>query len=133
MKNNSINVELKSHFLRLYQIALADENFSHLELHMLYKFAEERAVSKSDLDDILTHFTGDVIIPETLEKKIEYLYDFAKMIWADEIITDEERSLFKKYIKKFGFQESYIDELCDYLLDSAVQGKSKENILNELK
>jgi hypothetical protein len=32
-----ITIELKSHFLRLYQMALADDNFDILELQMLFR------------------------------------------------------------------------------------------------
>ena len=51
----NISTELKSHFLRLYQIAFTDDNFDVLELQMLYKFAEERGISKDQLNDILLH------------------------------------------------------------------------------
>lgn len=104
----TILVELKSHFLRLYQIALTDENFSHLEMQLLYRFAEERGISELELDNILTGYAGEVIIPKRLAGKIEYLYDFAQMIWADEVITDDERIAMKKYIKKFEFLDENI-------------------------
>lgn len=129
----NITTELKSHFLRLYQIALADENFSHLEMQLLYKFAEERAISKIELDAILTGYAGDVIVPQTLGKKIEYLYDFALMIWADEVVSSDEEITLKKYIKVFGFIEENIDELSAYLLKSAKEHKPKNEILEELK
>ncbi|GFZ91096.1 hypothetical protein GCM10011531_23590 [Aquaticitalea lipolytica] len=129
----NINTELKSHFLRLYQIALSDENFSHLEMQLLYKFAEERAISKIELDAILTGYAGDVIVPQTLEMKIEYLYDFALMIWADEVVSIDEEITLKKYIKVFGFIEENIDELSAYLLRSAKEHKPKNEILAELK
>lgn len=133
MEEIIITAELKSHFLRLYQIALSDDNFSHLEMQLLYKFAEERAVSKIELDTILTAHSGDVIIPETLENKIEYLYDFALMIWADHIVSKDEEIALKKYIKNFGFLDENVDDLSEYLLDSAKQDKSKTEILKELK
>ena len=129
----NINTELKSHFLRLYQIALSDENFSHLEMQLLYKFAEERAISKIELDAILTGYAGDVIVPQTLEMKIEYLYDFALMIWADEVVSIDEEITLKKYIKVFGFIEENIDELSAYLLRSAKEHNPKNEILAELK
>jgi len=129
----NINTELKSHFLRLYQIALSDENFSHLEMQLLYKFAEERAISKIELDAILTGYAGDVIVPQALEMKIEYLYDFALMIWADEVVSIDEEITLKKYIKVFGFIEENIDELSAYLLRSAKEHKPKNEILAELK
>lgn len=132
MNKTDIPAKLKSHFLRLYQIALSDENFSPLEMQLLYKFAEERNISHSELDEILTGHAGDIIIPETTEKRIEYLYDFALMIWADGVITDDERIALKKYIKKFEFLDENVEELSFYLLESAQLNKSKEEILNEL-
>jgi len=128
-----ITTELKSHFLRLYQIALADENFSHLEMQLLYKFAEERGISELELDDILTGYAGEVIVPELLEEKMAYLYDFALMIWADKLITEDERVAMKKYIRKFEFIDDVVEELCAYLLKSAQQNKKRQDILNELK
>lgn len=133
MEGLIISTELKSHFLRLYQIALSDDNFSHLEMQLLYKFAEERAISRVELDDILTGYAGDVLIPETIEKKIEYLYDFALMIWADNIISTDEEIALKKYIKSFGFLEENVEDLAAYLLDSAKLNKPKNEILKELK
>ncbi|WP_299522519.1 hypothetical protein [Winogradskyella sp.] len=128
-----ISIELKSHFLRLYQMAFADDNFDVLEMQMLYKFAEERGVTREQLDDILlnpSHIPG---IPKTLEEKIEYLYDLALMIWADNIVTDDEKNTLKKYCLKFGFIEENIEELCQFLLDNAKQKLPKENLIELLK
>lgn len=132
MEKTTIPLQLKSHFLRLYQIALSDENFNHMEMQLLYDFAEERGISKTDLDSILTGSIGEVTIPETLEERIEYLYDFAQMIWADEKITEDEMNAFKKYCKKFEFLDENVDELTEYLLDNAKQKNSLSKILEEL-
>lgn len=132
MEKIMISAELKSHFLRLYQIALSDENFSHLEMQLLYKFAEERGITEIELDYILIGSAGKVIVPESIEKKIEYLYDFALMIWADDIVTEDEKIALKKYIIKFEFSEETVEELSTYLLKSAKEEKSKEDLLNEL-
>lgn len=127
-----ISIELKSHFLRLYQIALSDDNFSHLEMQLLYKFAEEREVSKTELEEILKGHSGNIIIPETIEKKLEYLYDFALMIWADGVATEDEKTTLKKYIIKFQFEKENVEALSMYLLESAKKNKSKESLLKEL-
>lgn len=132
MEKTEITVQLKSHFLRLYQIALSDENFSHLEMQLLYKFAEERNVSGEELDKILTGSIGEITIPETLEERMEYLYDFAVMIWADQKITKDELSTLKKYCRKFEFLDENVDALAEYLLESAKENKSKTEFLNEL-
>lgn len=121
MGKTTIPSELKSHFLRLYQIALTNENLSHLEMQLLYRFAKERGISELELDNILTGYAREVIIPKRLAEKIEYIYDFAQMIWADEVITDDERMAMKKYIKKFEFLDENIEKLFSYLLNSVKQ------------
>ena len=132
MEKAEIPIQLKSHFLRLYQIALSDENFNHLEMQLLYRFAEERNVSSEELDKILTGSVGEITIPGTLEERMEYLYDFAVMIWADKEITTDELNTLKKYCRKFEFLDENIDALAEYLLQSAKEEKSKEEFLNEL-
>lgn len=132
MEEKVISEEIKSHFLRLYQIALADEEFSPLEMKLLYQFANERNISNTQLDEILVAHSGVITIPKTLEKRIEYLYDFAQMIWADAVVTDDEYNALKKYCRKFDFLEEKIIPLTDYLIESAKEGKSKESILQEL-
>lgn len=133
MEEIIISTELKSHFLGLYQIALSDGEFSVLEVKMLYEFAKERGVSKEYLDKILLHETNTVVlIPDDVAKKIEYLCDFATMIWADGIVTDDERNILEKYIKSFGFLDENIALLATYLLDATKEGKTKQEIFNEL-
>lgn len=127
-----ITNELKSHFLRLYQIAFVDDDFDVLELQMLYKFAEERGISREQLNEILLNPSHDSSIPETKEERISYLYDLAIMIWADKKITEDEYITLKKYCKKFGFLDENINDITDYLLDCAKKGIKKEVLINEI-
>jgi hypothetical protein len=126
--------KLKAHFLRLYQMAICDDNFSKLELKMLYKFAEERGVTAKNLDEILLNpIDSKNTLPILLEEKIDYLYDLTVMIWVDEKIDDNERSALEKYIQLFGFIEENVSTIADYLLESVKNGKTKNEIINELQ
>lgn len=127
-----ITNELKSHFLRLYQMAFVDDDFDVLELKMLYKFAEERGISKEQLNEILLNPSHDSSIPETKEERISYLYDLAIMIWIDKKVTEDEYITLKKYCKKFGFLEENITEMVDYLIDCAQKNIKKEVLINEI-
>jgi uncharacterized tellurite resistance protein B-like protein len=128
-----ISTELKSHFLRLYQIAIADDDFANIELEMLYKFAKDRGIGRENLVDLLTEPTDfSSHIPETLEKRVEYLYDFACMIWADGQVTDDEYNTLKKYCRKFDFLEENVIPMTDFLIESAKQNLPKEEILANL-
>jgi hypothetical protein len=127
-----ISNELKSHFLRLYQMAITDDNFSPLELKMLYRFAKERDIPSNELDKILLTASEEFAIPETLEKRIEYLYDFALMIWADKKVTNDEVITLMKYCKKFEFLDENIEDLAKYLIDCAQKDLSKEAIIHQI-
>lgn len=130
---NTMSLELKSHFLRLYQMALSDDQFDVLELQMLYHFADERGIPKEELDKLfLNPINTELSIPENLNTRIEYLYDFAKIIWADEKITDDELNMLKKYCRKFNFLDENINELTSYLIDCVKKGISKEEIIKQL-
>lgn len=128
-----ITLELKSHFLRLYQMALSDDRFDVLELQMMYHFADERGIPREELDKLfLNPINTEFIVPEDLNTRIEYLYDFTRIIWADEKITDDELNMLKKYCRKFNFLDENINELSSYLIDCVQKNIQKEEIISQL-
>ncbi len=128
-----ITLELKSHFLRLYQMALSDDQFNVLELQMLYHFADERGIPKEELDKLfLNPVNTEFIVPESLNTKIEYLYDLTRIIWADEKVTDDELNMLRKYCRKFDFLEENINDLSDYLIGCVQKNIGKEEIISQL-
>ncbi len=132
MSEIKITAELQAQFLRLYQMAMTDDDFSPLEWKMLYEFAEERNISSDELDKVLLSTTGHLVVPESIDQKLEYLFVFASMIWADGFVSDDERVTLKKFCRKFGFLEENIDELSDYFIASVKEGKTKFDIIKEL-
>ena len=134
MENNHITENLKAHFLRLYQMAICDDDFSALELKMLYKCAEERGIPSKNLDEILLNpINLKSLVPQSIEEKIDYLYDLTIMIWADGIVSPNEYSAMQKYVLMFGFLEENVTAIVDYLIEAVKIGKNKSEILYELK
>ena len=125
-----ISTELKSHFLRLYQMAFSDDNFDVLEMKMLYHFAEERGVTKAELDAILLNPSHNSMVPDSTEEKLSYLYDLALMIWADGKVEPDELVTLKKYCMKFGFLEDNIEALATFLLEKAKENLPKQELMN---
>ncbi|QQV02641.1 MULTISPECIES: hypothetical protein [Chryseobacterium] len=133
METTQIPENLKAHFLRLYQMAICDEDFSPLELKMLYKSAEERGISQKNLDEILLNpINSKNLIPENLDEKVEYLYDLTAMIWADGIVSPNEYSALQKYVLMFGFLEENVNDIVDYFIEAVKNGKTKTEIINDL-
>lgn len=128
-----ITLELKSHFLRLYRMALSDDQFDVLELQMLYHFADERGIPKEELDKLfLNPVNIGFVVPEDLNTKIEYLYDLTRIIWADGKVTDDELNMLRKYCRKFDFVEENVNDLSDYLIDCVQKNIGKEEIISQL-
>lgn len=131
--NSKISTELKSHFLRLYQMALTDDKFDIIELKTLYKFAEDRNIPKEELDRLLLNPVDHTSkIPKDINTRIEYLYDLAFMILADGVITEDEKNTLIKYCKKFDFLEENAEKLSNYLLECVQNGTSKEEIIKNV-
>ncbi|WP_379085150.1 hypothetical protein [Pedobacter sp. UC225_65] len=101
-------------------------------MKQLYKFAEQRGVGTEHLNNILTNPVDKMEVPIAIEKKIEYLYDLAIMIWVDKEVTDDEYNLLKKYCETFDFLPENIINICDYLIDCAKQEKQLQEVLDSI-
>jgi len=113
--------ELQLHFLNLYSMALADSAFDEKEIAVLYKLAEERGLPREKIDAMLLNPipAGEVYLPETLSEKIEYLYDYAKMIWADGQVHAHEITTLEKLCSKFQFEENNAPLIAQLLIEAA--------------
>ena len=125
----TLESNLKGHFLNLYHIALSDAEFDPAELEMLYTIGEEKGVSKEEIDEVVIH--PDTIKfnpPETVLEKIESLFDFARIAWADGKVDENERSVMQMFCQKFGFEQENISTIVQFLLEQAKNGTSKTEI-----
>jgi hypothetical protein len=128
----TITTKLKSHFLRLYQIACTDEDFDVLEMKQLYAFAAQRGIDQQQLQNILIDPVARLSIPESLNERIEYLYDLAVMTWVDHHITEDEYNTLRKFCRHFEFDDENIDQICDFLLDCAKNEMSLQEVLTTI-
>ncbi len=133
MQNTEISEHLKAQFLRMYSLALADDEFDAKELKYLYDLAKERGVSEDNLNNILLH-PADVhsVVPATVEEKITYLYELSEIIWADEKVDENEIIALEHYIRLFEFEEESVVELRKYLINAVKENRSLSEILTEL-
>lgn len=130
---NQITATLQSRFLRLYQMACADENFDAPEMKQLYLFAEQRGVETAQLERILTDPLARISVPESRDERIEFLYDLALMTWADKEITEDEYNALQKFCRRFQFEDAHIDDICNFLLTCAKQDMTLSQVITQVK
>lgn len=122
--------KLKSHFLSLYCMIVADGDVAISELDKMYKIARENyGLSQDEINAAILSGGSAFYIPDKNEDKIRYLYDLALIASADGI-EESEVLLLKNYALKFGFLKENVDKLTEILLDFAMRNEPVENLLN---
>jgi uncharacterized tellurite resistance protein B-like protein len=126
-----MNENDKKMFLGLYQMVLADAEVHPNELALLYRIGKEKGgISEKEIQEAI--FSPNTFISlESLsdEERIEYLYDLARIAWADDKIEDNERETLQKTGKRLGFSEENAVEISEFLLKQAKEKKSFEEVL----
>lgn len=123
---------LKWHFFNLYCLALSDEEFDLKERQTLYKIGIERGLTPEQINEVVLTTNINPAVPDTLEGKIEFLYDLVRMAWADGKIEPEEKEIIRKCVIRYGFLQENAMNIVDFLINSVKEKKSKTEILNEL-
>ncbi|MBD5221330.1 MAG: hypothetical protein HDS70_03055 [Bacteroidales bacterium] len=125
--------KLKSHFLSLYCMIVADGDVAISELDEMYRIAMDNyGFSREEIDRAILTGGSAFYIPDSDEEKVKYLYDLALIASADGVDVSEIL-LLKKYALKFGFPEENIENLVSVLLEFAKQKISIDKILNEIQ
>ena len=123
---------LKWHFFNLYCLALSDEEFDFKERQTLYSIGIERGLTPEQINEVVLTTNIAPAIPETIEGKVECLYDLVRMAWADGKIEPEEKEIIRKCVVRYGFLQENAMNIVDFLINSVKEKKSKTEILNEL-
>lgn len=125
----NLDTTLKGHFLNLYHMAISDAQIDTSELEMLYKIGEEKGVSRNEIDEVVIRpDTIKFSSPTSVIEKIESLYDFARIAWADGQIDENEERVMTMFCIKFGFEKENVPTIVKFLLDEAQKETSKEEI-----
>ena len=127
----TLTAQVKSHFLNLYNMVLADGTVKPEELMQIYQIGKRHGVSEEEFNQILLS-PATFVLPETLELKVRYLYDLVEIILADQEVDADEIATLKHYIVRFGFERENVDEIATFLIDSVQAGKTIDKILLEI-
>ncbi len=93
-----------AHFAALATLAASDGNIGDKEKTMLDRFARKLEISDTEYREVMKPENKYPIEPPVdSEKRLERLYDFFKIIFADHIIDEEEMILLRKYAIGLGF------------------------------
>ena len=107
-----------SHFASIASIAALDGELNEAEENLLERFARKLNVTDQEYKDVLKDPKKYPINPpNSAEKRLERMLDLFKMIFADNEIDDEERSLLERYAIGLGYTEELASKLIKRSID----------------
>ena len=94
------------HFAAIVNLAAADAPINEQEEVQLKRLARKLGIAEGEYLKVLENPTSFPIQPgNSLEERLERLYDLFRIIYSDHAIEEEEEELLKKYAIGLGFSE----------------------------
>jgi len=125
--------ELKSHFLNMYLIAMSDSDFDENEMKTIIEIGISKGITQQEFEKFIINPANITFkIPKHITQKMEYLHDFARIIWADGKVDKNERITLNEFCLKFGFDTEASVELTEWLLEIAKKNLSHDQLHHEI-
>jgi uncharacterized tellurite resistance protein B-like protein len=103
-----------AHFASIASLAAVDGELNPREKAILDRFAHKLNISDQEYKEVMKKTNKYPIEPQnSVEKRLERLYDLFRMIFADHDVDHEEMALLKKYAIGIGFQVDKVDRLIE--------------------
>jgi len=132
--NFNNNGKANSHFLNLFSLAISDSVVTAEELELLYSIGIENGVSKVEVDYLIDNpHKVRFVEPTSTDDLIEQLFDFCRMILADNKIDIREIAVFKSLASHFKISEANSENILEIFLDGLKEGESKVSLITKIK
>ena len=124
---------LKSRFLSLYCMVMADGVVEAKELETLYRIGREiYHLTPEEINKNVVAAGTSFIAPDRLEDRISILYEMAEIAWADGKIDETEKSLLARYAVRLGFLSKNANDIAEFMLQQVKDGVARTEIVNQI-
>lgn len=128
-----MNEILKSRFLVLYCMVLADGVIDTRELETLYRIGQEKYnLTNQQISEAVKEAGTSFILPDKLEDKISLLYEMSQICVCDDKIDETEVNLLKRYARAMDFEEENLDGIVQFLIDEAQSGVNEDDVIQKV-
>jgi len=101
---------------------------------MLHKEGKKFGLTDPEIDKLIkSEVHNNYHPPYSLKDKFEHLYNVAEMILADDVITESEKKIIRKFAIEAGFDNKAIDKLLEILFDGIKFNESEEALLTKFR
>ena len=132
--NSGFTTRNQDHFASIVRVALSDNAISQEEKAFLDRLAQNLDISKETYASILKDYkTHPINPPISLERRIERLYDLARMVNVDQIKDVHEVTMLSKIAIGLGFQTETVSEVVNTSLKLVSDKVDFETFQEEMK
>jgi uncharacterized tellurite resistance protein B-like protein len=123
----------RDHFAAIVRVALSDGIINDDEQAFLNRTAINLEVEEEEYQNILKNAdTYKINPPSTTQNRLERLYDLTRMVYADSIADEGEKSLLKRLVTGLGFSTD-ADEIVNKAIELVAAGKDEDEFIAAFK
>lgn len=124
----------EDHFAAIVRVAMDDGIITDEEKHFLDRLARNLDINEADYKQILKDYKSHPINPPTsYDKRLERLYDLARMVYVDHIKGDHEEIVLRKISIGLGFSPDNVKYVVDKALTLVSNGVDLDTFIEEIK
>ncbi|GAA4275249.1 TerB family tellurite resistance protein [Aquimarina gracilis] len=124
----------QDHFAAIVRVAMSDGVITDEEKAFLDRLARNLNISENDYKEILKNYNAHPINPPIdYDRRLERLYDLARMVYADNIKGDDQVVLLEKLSIGLGFNPDNATYVVDKALKLVDQGVDNDTFAEEIK
>ncbi|MBP93723.1 Uncharacterized conserved protein, tellurite resistance protein B (TerB) family [Bizionia echini] len=124
----------EDHFASIVRVAMDDGIITDEEKAFLDRLARNLDISEADYKMILKDYQSHPINPPTsYDRRLERLYDLARMVYVDHIKGDHEEIVLRKIAIGLGFSSENVKYIVDKALTLVNNGVDLDTFTEEMK
>ena len=123
----------RDHFAAIVRVALSDGIITDEEQAFLNRTAINLEVEEEEYQNILKNVEQYKINPPTnTQSRLERLYDLTRMVYADNIADEGEKSLLRRLVTGLGFSKDS-EAIVNKAIELVVDGKDEDEFIAAFK
>lgn len=124
----------QDHFAAIVRVAMSDGVITSEEQAFLDRLARKLDISDNDYKEILKDYaTHDINPPSSYDRRLERLYDLARMVYADHELGERQVAMLERLGIGLGFNPVNVTYVVDKALKLVQAGVDEDNFIDEIK
>lgn len=124
----------RDHFASIVRIALSDGVISKEEEAFINRTAINLEIEEQEVETIKANLDSYPINPPSTEqRRLERLYDLARMVFADKIADQAEKKIMNRLIIGLGFPYEEAEDVINHSFEQIQKGSDEDEFIASFK